>query len=262
MPRMTGSVNCWHPVPKTSSSSRSPIQTCRVQTCLAVGASASLCWIIVGLRSQIPLLDFPLAIAQFGRRAGQHDLATLHHVGVVRHGERLANVLLHSRVPTTSAKRVPSAATMRSHAHINISPAAYTLPCTWAMVIFRRFRQRSVYEEVVPLLKHSLLRALPGTAIRHAGEVLTRSRCQLFDRFFSIRGRDRQRRLGQRLRESRRAPGHRLRPSRTRRSARRASRDSARFRLFSRLSMIRAIRPSYSDSYVMYFGSLIRDGPP
>ena len=49
------------------------------------------------------------------------------------------------RVPTTSAKIVPSAATMRSHAHISIRPAAYTPPCTWATVILRRFRHRSVF---------------------------------------------------------------------------------------------------------------------
>ena len=49
------------------------------------------------------------------------------------------------RVPTTSAKLVPSAATMRSHAHMSISPAAYTPPCTWATVILRRFRQRNVF---------------------------------------------------------------------------------------------------------------------
>ncbi len=52
-----------------------------------------------------------------------------------------------SRVPTTSAKRVPSAATIRSHAHISISPAAYTFPWTCATVILRRLRQRLVFSK-------------------------------------------------------------------------------------------------------------------
>ena len=47
-------------------------------------------------------------------------------------------------MPTTSAKYTLSAATMRSHAHMSMSPAAYTVPCTWATVILRRFRQRMV----------------------------------------------------------------------------------------------------------------------
>ena len=51
------------------------------------------------------------------------------------------------RVPTTSANVVPSAATIRSHAHISISPAAYTGPCTWATVILRRLRQRRVFSK-------------------------------------------------------------------------------------------------------------------
>ena len=37
-----------------------------------------------------------------------------------------------------------SAATIRSQAHMSISPAAYTVPWTWATVILRRLRQRSV----------------------------------------------------------------------------------------------------------------------
>ena len=49
-----------------------------------------------------------------------------------------------SRVPTTSAKVVPSAATMRSHAHISISPAEKTWPWTAATVILRRLRHRRV----------------------------------------------------------------------------------------------------------------------
>ena len=49
------------------------------------------------------------------------------------------------RVPTTSAKIVPSDATMRSHAHMSMRPAEYTEPCTWAMVILRRLRHRSVF---------------------------------------------------------------------------------------------------------------------
>ena len=49
------------------------------------------------------------------------------------------------RVPTTSANSVSSAATIRSHAHMSMSPAAYTVPCTWAMVILRRFRHRRVF---------------------------------------------------------------------------------------------------------------------
>ena len=28
---------------------------------------------------------------------------------------------------------------------MSIRPAAYTVPCTWATVILRRFRQRSVF---------------------------------------------------------------------------------------------------------------------
>ena len=52
-----------------------------------------------------------------------------------------------SRVPTTSANVVPSAATMRSQAHISISPAAKTGPCTWAIVILRRERQRLVFSK-------------------------------------------------------------------------------------------------------------------
>ena len=49
------------------------------------------------------------------------------------------------RVPTTSAKRAFSAATIRSHAHMSMRPAAYTVPCTWAIVILRRSRQRLVF---------------------------------------------------------------------------------------------------------------------
>ena len=51
------------------------------------------------------------------------------------------------RVPTTSANAASSAATMRSQAHMSISPAANTVPCTWAIVILRRFRQRSVFSK-------------------------------------------------------------------------------------------------------------------
>ena len=43
-----------------------------------------------------------------------------------------------------AANFVSSAATKRPHAHINMSPAAYTSSCTCATVIFRRPRQRSV----------------------------------------------------------------------------------------------------------------------
>ena len=52
-----------------------------------------------------------------------------------------------SLVPTTSAKTTLSAATIRSQAHISISPAAYTAPCTWATVILRRLRQRRVFSK-------------------------------------------------------------------------------------------------------------------
>ena len=52
-----------------------------------------------------------------------------------------------SLVPTTSAKLASSAATIRSQAHISIRPAANTVPCTWAMVILRRLRQRRVFSK-------------------------------------------------------------------------------------------------------------------
>ncbi len=50
-----------------------------------------------------------------------------------------------NRVPTTSANAASSAATIRSHAHMSMSPAANTVPWTCAIVILRRFRQRSVF---------------------------------------------------------------------------------------------------------------------
>ena len=34
---------------------------------------------------------------------------------------------------------------MRSQAHMSIRPAANTVPCTWAIVILRRFLQRKVF---------------------------------------------------------------------------------------------------------------------
>ena len=52
-----------------------------------------------------------------------------------------------SRVPTTSANVTSSAATIRSQAHISMSPAAYTAPWTEAMVILRRLRQRRVFSK-------------------------------------------------------------------------------------------------------------------
>jgi uncharacterized protein YbdZ (MbtH family) len=38
-----------------------------------------------------------------------------------------------------------SAATIKSQAQISIKPAEIALPCTWAMVILRRSRQRQVF---------------------------------------------------------------------------------------------------------------------
>ena len=85
-----------------------------------------------------------------------------------------------SRVPTTSAKYTLSAATMRSHAHMSMSPAAYTVPCTWAMVILRRLRHRRVLlEVVVPLLEHPLLGAHPGAAVDGDRVVLIGPGCPL-----------------------------------------------------------------------------------
>ena len=52
-----------------------------------------------------------------------------------------------SRVPTTSANSVSSAATIRSQAHISMRPAENTVPCTWAIVILRRFRHRRVFSK-------------------------------------------------------------------------------------------------------------------
>jgi hypothetical protein len=50
------------------------------------------------------------------------------------------------RVPTTSANSASSAHDQVT-AHISMRPAAYTVPCTWAMVILRRFRHRRVLEK-------------------------------------------------------------------------------------------------------------------
>ena len=49
------------------------------------------------------------------------------------------------RVPTTSANTTSSEHTIRSQLHMSMRPAANTGPWTWAMVILRRFRQRSVF---------------------------------------------------------------------------------------------------------------------
>ena len=49
------------------------------------------------------------------------------------------------RAPTTSANFASSAATMRSQAQTSMRPAAKVVPCTWAMVILRRLRQRRVF---------------------------------------------------------------------------------------------------------------------
>ena len=46
------------------------------------------------------------------------------------------------RGPTTSAKMVSSAQTMRSDAQASIIPAAMHGPCTEATVVLRRSRQR------------------------------------------------------------------------------------------------------------------------
>jgi hypothetical protein len=48
---------------------------------------------------------------------------------------------------TTSLNLALSAATIRSHAQISISPAEIALPCTCAMVILRRSRHRTVFSK-------------------------------------------------------------------------------------------------------------------
>lgn len=52
-----------------------------------------------------------------------------------------------NRTATTSLNFALSAATIRSQAQINISPAEIALPCTWAIVILRKSRQRQVFFE-------------------------------------------------------------------------------------------------------------------
>ena len=87
----------------------------------------------------------PSAWASSTERESPVSMSSLVLRGPNSHGwAKYSTPHMPSRVPTTSANLVSSAATMRSQAHMSMSPAAYTSPCTWATVIFRRFRQRSV----------------------------------------------------------------------------------------------------------------------
>jgi hypothetical protein len=78
------------------------------------------------------------------------------------------------RTPTTSLNFASTAATMRSHAQISISAAEIALPCTEAMVILRRSRQRRVFSKKKwPLLQVCPLRdGRHGRAVRTEGRML------------------------------------------------------------------------------------------
>ena len=94
------------------------------------------------------LLTMPRAWASCTSRESPVSMSSLVLRGPNSQGwAKYSTPHIPSRVPTTSAKRTLSAATIRSHAHMSMRPAEKTSPWTWATVILRRLRQRRVFSK-------------------------------------------------------------------------------------------------------------------
>ena len=184
------------------------------------------------------------------RVAGEHELLRLARRRTPTGARSTRRRTCPSRVPTTSAKIVPSAATMRSHAHISISAggvhaAVHLRDGDLAQVP----PAQRVLEEVVPLLQHQLLgAACARPPLIPAGGVLVRARHRPPRSSPSCRCRGPRRTCGRCRRGSRPARCRRPRPGGTPRSARRAACGAARSGPRAGSSMMRAIVPSSSVS--------------
>ena len=192
------------------------------------------------------LLTMPSAWASSASMASPVSSSSLALRGPNSHGwAKYSTPHMPRREPTTSAKRVSSAHTMRSHAHSSISDGGVDLAVGLADGDLAQVAPAAgVLEEVVPLLEHQALGALAGAAVDRPGRVLVRARAVLLHRRPSSPGRGRRRTSGPS------PPRMTTRTSSSASARRKASLSSTsmpRFwalRASGRFSMIRAICPS------------------